>query len=35
MISTDLLTMIAIGFVIFAVCIVSLSLTWEIMQDDN
>lgn len=35
MIDTDLLTMIAIGFVIFTVCIVSLSLTWEILQDGD
>ena len=35
MISTDLLTMIAIGFVISTVCIVSLSLTWEILQDGD
>lgn len=35
MISTDLLTMIAIGFVTFTVCIVSISLTWEILQSDD
>lgn len=35
MISTDLLTMIALGFVVVAVCMVSLSLTWEILQDGD
>ena len=35
MISTDLLTLIAVGFVVLTVCITSLTLTWEIIQDDN
>ena len=35
MISTGLLTMIAIGFVMLTVCIVFLSLTWEILQDGD
>ena len=35
MISIDLLTLIAIGFVVLTVCITSLALTWEIMQNDN
>lgn len=35
MISTDVLTMIAIGFALLAVCVISLSLTWEILQDGD
>lgn len=35
MISTNLLTLIAIGFVVLTVCMTFLALTWEIMQNDN
>lgn len=35
MIGTDLLTLIAVGFVVLTVCMTSLALTWEIMQNDD